>query len=65
MLEISCHGSIIDEIVVRPEFFHKLIYGIFFRLSVGAKKSSENDQLIGHFQSSFLISPEQTVKLVK
>ena len=29
------------------------------------KKSSENDQLTGHFQSFFLISLEQTVKLVK
>ena len=31
------------------------------------KKSSENDQSTGHFQSFFffLISPEQTVKLVK
>ena len=27
------------------------------------KKSSENDQLTGHFQSFFLISPEKTVKL--
>ena len=31
------------------------------------QKNSENDQLTGHFQSVFvvLISPEQTVKLVK
>ena len=30
------------------------------------KKSSENDQLPGHFQSFFfLISPEKTVKLVR
>ena len=29
------------------------------------KKSSENDQLTGHFQSLFFLSPEQTVKLVK
>ena len=28
------------------------------------KKSSENDQSTGHFQSFFLISPEQRVKLV-
>ena len=47
----------------------------FFRFRVGdEKKSSENDQLTGHFQSfslfselffPILISPEQTVKLVK
>ena len=29
------------------------------------KGSSENNQLTGHFQSFFLISPEQTVKLVR
>ena len=30
------------------------------------KKSSENDQLTGHFQVLFLISPEKkTVKLVR
>ena len=54
--------------------------GIFFRFRVGGmekneKKTSENDQLTGHFQSFFsssepffllfLISQEQTVKLVK
>ena len=45
----------------------------FFRVRVGGdeKKSSENDQLTGHFQSCFffrhffLISPEKTVKLVR
>ena len=41
----------------RPEFFYKLIYEIFFffRFRVGdGKKSSENDQLTDHFQSSFI-----------
>ena len=43
----------------------------FFQIKGGGggggydKKSSENDKLTGHFQSFFLISPEQTVKLVK
>ena len=41
--------------------------GFFFRFRVaGTKKSSENDQMTGHFESFFvLISPEQTVILVK
>ena len=34
-------------------------------LGSGDKKSSENDQLTGHFQSFFFISPEQTVKIVR
>ena len=34
-----------------------VLYGIFFRFNVeGVKKSSENDQLTGHFQSFFNIS---------
>ena len=40
----------------------------FFFSDLGSrdeKKLSENDQYIGHFQRGFLISPEQTVKLVK
>ena len=37
-----------------------------FRVEGGAKKSSENDQLTGHFQNFFfLISSEKTVKLVR
>ena len=61
---------------IRPEFFYSLIYGnFFFRFRVGGtkknkKKSSENDQLTGHFQSFFffhfqsffLISPEKNSK---
>ena len=31
----------------------------------GGGNSSENDQSIGHFQSFFLISPEQTLKLIR
>ena len=31
---------------------------------IGEKKISENDQLTGHLQSIFLISPEKTVKLI-
>ena len=44
---------------IRPEFFYLLIYGNFFSdLGSGGrkkilKKSSENDQLTGHFQSFF------------
>ena len=43
---------------------------IFFKFRVrdekNKQKSSINDQLTGHFQSSFfLISPEKTVKLVR
>ena len=38
----------------------------FFRFRVeGESKSFENDQSAGHFQSYFLIFPEQTVKPVK
>ena len=44
---------------LRPEFFYKLIYGNFFS-DLGSrgrkkinKKSSENDQLTGHFQRFF------------
>ena len=44
--------------LIRPEFFYYLIYGNFFSdLGSGGrkknKKSSENDQLTGHFQSFF------------
>ena len=71
---------------IRHRFFYQLIFGNFF-LDLGSggrkkiKKSSENDQLTGHFQRFFfsfsevfffifrafyfLISPEQTLKLVK
>ena len=68
----------------RSDFFYKLIYGIFFPdLGLGdgkeRKKSYENDQLTGHFQSFFYfifyfqvfwvfffkVSPEPTVKLLK
>ena len=31
----------------------------------GGGRSSKNDQLTVHFQSFFLIFPEQTVKIVK
>ena len=47
------------------------IQGKKFRLRAGGmkKKSSDNDQLTGHLQSFFsfffLISPEQTVNLVR
>ena len=42
------------------------LWGEKIRFRVGrCKKSSENDQLTGHFQIFFLISSEQTVKLVK
>ena len=44
-------------------------YYVFFGGGEGGtkkkEKSSGNDQLTGHFQSFFLISPEQTVKLVQ
>ena len=44
--------------VNRPYSFYKLIYGnIFSDLGSGGRekeKSSENDQLTGHFQSCFL-----------
>ena len=45
-------------IIIRPDFFYKLIYGKKFRARVGGagkkrKKSAENDQLTGHFQSFF------------
>ena len=52
-------------------FFISWFTGFFFSdLGSGdekKKKSSENDQLTGHFQSFFfsLISPEKTVKLVR
>ena len=36
-----------------------------FRTRGMENKSSENDQLTGYFQSFFLISPEQTVKLIR
>ena len=42
----------------RPEFFYKMIFGIFFSdLCSGGreKKSSENDQLTGHFWSFFYL----------
>ena len=42
----------------RPDFFYLLIYGNFFSdLGWGDRiKSSENDQLTGHFQSFFFFS---------
>ena len=58
---------------IRQDFFYQLIYRIFIS-DLGSedekkkKKSSENDQLTGHFQSFykfFLISSDQSVKLVK
>ena len=48
------------KIKLRPEFFISWFTGIFFRFRVGGtkkkrKKSSENDQLTGHFQSFFFV----------
>ena len=43
--------------LIRPDFFYSLINREKFRFRVGEqkniKKSSENDQLTGHFQSFF------------
>ena len=53
--------------VLRPEYFISWFTIFFSDLGWGdEKKSSENEQLTGHFQSFFffLISPEKTVKLV-
>ena len=54
---------------IRPEFFLLVdLRGKKSGLGLGGrkkKKSSENDQLTGHYQSFFfLISPEKTVKLI-
>ena len=62
----------VENLTFRPDFFYKLIYGKFFsdlesEDEKKKNKSSENDQLTGHFQSfSFfselflsLISPEK------
>ena len=49
--------------VLRLKFLFCELWDFFFRFRVGAggwdEKSSEYDQLTGHFQSLFLISPEQ------
>ena len=52
---------------LRPEFFLLVDLREFFSdLGLGGrgdeKKSSKNDQLTGHFQSFFLISPEKLVR---
>ena len=65
--------------MLRPDFFLLVdLRDFFFQIKgQGTEKSSENDQLTGHFQSFFfsfseffflfisIISPGQTVKLVK
>ena len=72
-MSILLHIILTRPKVLRPEFFNKLIYGKNISdlgsegTKIKNKKSSENDQLTGHFQSFFffLISPEETVKLVR
>ena len=59
----SLHG-------IRPEIFLLVdLREFFFRFRIrGTKqklKGSENDQLTGHYQSIFLISPGKAVKLVR
>ena len=56
-------------IMIRPEFFYQLIYGIFFfRFRVGGqkkekkKKSSENDQLTEFQRIFFFISRTSKIK---
>ena len=52
--------------MIRPAFLLVDLQEFYFSFRVqGTKKSSENDQLTGHFQSFFLITQEQTVKLVR
>ena len=54
------------KVVLGQIFFTSRFIGFFSRFRVRGtkkKKSSENDQFTGHFQSFFLTPPEKLVKL--
>ena len=65
--KLSCNDATDKTLQCKARFFLLVdLRDIFVRFRVGdEQKSSENDQLTGHFQSFFLISPEKNSKSSK